>query len=97
MRRTPIVAAAALALGLAGCGSSTSSAIAHDAQAHYASKDARCRKAGLMLFVGKRTAVYDCKLIGVDPAHRPPSSSRATTWTGASSAPTGTPTRSPSK
>jgi hypothetical protein len=64
--------AAAVAVLAAGCGgTSTAGRIAAQAKARTQAGSASCSKVGLMLFVGQRQDIYDCRLEHVDVAHRP--------------------------
>lgn len=65
------LAGIALVFLVAGCGSqSVEAKLAALSKAEFAAATASCTKVGLMLFVGQRETVYDCRLTGVDLAHR---------------------------
>jgi hypothetical protein len=56
----------------AGCaGQSTARRIAAQATIRTHAVSASCTKVGIILFVGQRQDVYDCRLEHVDVAHRP--------------------------
>lgn len=54
----------------AGCGGAASS-IERDAREQFHARSASCAKVGLMVFVGEREKVFDCRLEGVPPIYRP--------------------------
>lgn len=62
-----------LVLFAAGCGRSTTRRIEAQATIRGHTASANCTKVGIMLFVGQRQDVYDCRLEQVDAAHRPAS------------------------
>jgi hypothetical protein len=74
MRPRPIlVALAALALVLPSVAAgfrSVEAKLASLSIARYRATVAHCNKVGLMLFIEHREFVYDCRLSGVDLAHR---------------------------
>jgi hypothetical protein len=61
----------ALAAVAAACGSSTSSTIERAARAEFHAASVKCHQQGMMLFVGKRENVYECRVHDIPPAYRP--------------------------
>jgi hypothetical protein len=69
--RTPLAVLVSVVL-VAGCGvQSTARRIAAQAQLRTHATGASCTKVGIMLFVGQRQDVYDCRLTNMDVEHRP--------------------------
>jgi hypothetical protein len=69
--RTPLAVLVSVVL-VVGCGvQSTARRIAAQAELRTHATGASCTKVGIMLFVGQRQDVYDCRLTNVDIEQRP--------------------------
>jgi hypothetical protein len=69
--RTPLAVLVSVVL-VVGCGvQSTARRIGAQAELRTHATGASCTKVGIVLFVGQRQDVYDCRLTNVDIEHRP--------------------------
>jgi hypothetical protein len=72
VRSRASLVALGLVLLVVGCGvQSTARRIAAQAELRTHATGASCTKVGIMLFVGQRQDVYDCRLTNVDIEYRP--------------------------